>query len=561
MSALGLVKTTVPVLETGAPTPPGPQLRLEDALASARRLWVRGRLSGLAELPREMAAGKGWWDWWRGRPAPEPVLPPVQLETRISGSVLATAAPLLPGGRFEALFSTPLPAARRGWRVARNRVTWAGHTLEACGVVLAPPADSGSAVIVVLPADFSFHPGGAQRLAGSESASRLTGVLQSLHRAGRGYHPIYYLGCVPLEGETHQAELALAVTSLGWPAGNFVLLPAVAEAIVATLAVGLDRLRWLFAGDLDQVVLNLEPQVAASLAAQLTPVPDRAVVRRLVNPEDDPRHLFDAAAPQIHLSISRPTRSGLVPRYPVVFCHGMLATSMLRMSLPENANYFALMRNFFRERGFHVLFPQVPPTSGVIERAASLREQIRRWTEEPVNLIAHSMGGLDARYLIARLDMADRVRSLTTVSTPHRGTYVADWFLANFRQRVPLLLALEAFGVNVDGFQDCRLETCREFNENVPNSPKVRYFSYGGDVPQSKVSPMLRRSWSLLAAVEGANDGLVSAGSARWGDYLGTVRADHFAQTPDAVFIRPGEDFDSLGFFSRLVEDLARRGF
>jgi len=45
------------------------------------------------------------------------------------------------------------------------------------------------------------------------------------------------------------------------------------------------------------------------------------------------------------------------------------------------------------------------------------------------------------------------------------------------------------------------------------------------------------------------------------GRYLGTIRADHFAQTPDGLFVHPEESFDSLGFFLRMVEDLARRGF
>jgi hypothetical protein len=54
---------------------------------------------------------------------------------------------------------------------------------------------------------------------------------------------------------------------------------------------------------------------------------------------------------------------------------------------------------------------------------------------------------------------------------------------------------------------------------------------------------------------------MVSLESARWGECLGVLQADHFAQTPDRVFIRPGEDFDALGFYSRLLEDLARRGF
>jgi triacylglycerol lipase len=157
--------------------------------------------------------------------------------------------------------------------------------------------------------------------------------------------------------------------------------------------------------------------------------------------------------------------------------------------------------------------------------------------------------------------MADRVRTLTTIATPHRGSYLADWFQANYRQRVPLLLALEAVGLNVDGFRDLGLDVCAEFNRKTPDRPEVRYFSYGGDVQPSHLTPFLRRAWNILSAVEGPNDGLVSVRSSRWGEFLGTVRADHFAQTPDAVFVRDTEDFDAVAFFTRLVEDLARRGF
>src|SRR5690606_21994510 len=46
-----------------------------------------------------------------------------------------------------------------------------------------------------------------------------------------------------------------------------------------------------------------------------------------------------------------------------------------------------------------------------------------------VNLFAHSMGGLDSRFLISSLGYGDRVASLTTLSTPHRGTAVADMAL------------------------------------------------------------------------------------------------------------------------------------
>ena len=205
----------------------------------------------------------------------------------------------------------------------------------------------------------------------------------------------------------------------------------------------IEKLRWLFAGNLDLLVLNLEPS-ATSLPVELRePAEEWAVVRRFLDVTNGSKNKSnDSAGDQQRSQAgnSRPTRAVLVPRYPVVFCHGMLAFSMLKMRMPEAVNCFVPLRDFLTTRGVTVLFPEVVPTAGVVERAESLREQIRAWTSEPVNVIAHSMGGLDARHMVSRLGMEDQVKSLTMVSSPHRGTYLADWFLANYRQRVPLLL-------------------------------------------------------------------------------------------------------------------------
>jgi triacylglycerol lipase len=513
-----------------------------------------------------------WWRrWWR-KPAAE--LPPamIRLETRISGHVFQAEVPLKPDGRFESTFSAELPTARRGWRIARNRVTWGEKSVERCGVVVRPAEDTRCIAIVILPSGDTSGPHGAQRLARSDAAARLTPLLRQLQRGPGNMHAIFYLAAVPPDGVCEAAELALATTTLGWPTGNFLLLPAPKDAS-ATILAGLDRLRWLFAGSLDLRVVNLEPALSDALPMLLDHKSEHASVLGVLGPGDEADTLFAEASPGPgngatlsirrqgeHLAL-RPTRSGLVPRYPVVFCHGMLAMTTLRMRLPEDLNCFSPLREFLRERGYRAMFPQVAPTSGVEARARQLREQILKWTDEPVNIVAHSMGGLDARHLITHLGMAGRVRTLTTIATPHRGTYLVDWFIANFRNRVPLLLAMEAMGMNVDGFRDCQPSVCRSFNATTPNMPDVRYFSYVSSVTSNRVSPFLRRAWNLLSAVEGPNDGMVSMGSARWGECLGVLQADHFAQTPDRIFIRPGEDFDALRFYFRLLEDLARRGF
>jgi triacylglycerol lipase len=466
----------------------------------------------------------------------------LHLVTRISGSVLEADLLLDAHGRFEAQLEVNLPPARRGWRVARNHLTLGEQQCDVCNLVLTPPEGVTGALAVVLPPALTLQSGALQAPVNAALTASLGRQLQHAEQTAKRPPHVYYLACVPTESDGRAAEMALAATALGWPAGTFVLLPVDGLGPAAALERGLERLRWLYEGSGELQAMRAEAEPAGPAAAL------KSAFR-------------SAGAAMRSRALGRPTRARLMVRHPVVFCHGMLAFSMLKMSIPEDCNCFSPMRKYMCERGLRALYPQVAPTSGIAERAAQLRDQILHWTDEPVNIIAHSMGGLDARYLIARLGMADHVKSLTTISTPHRGTYLADWILDNFHQRLPLLLALESFGVNIDGFRDCRLAACAAFNEKTPNHPDVRYFSYGASVPLSKLTPVLRRAWNLLKAVEGDNDGMVSVASARWGEYLGTICADHYAQTPDLTFTRPGEDFDVLGFYARLVEDLARRGF
>src|SRR5262249_18591186 len=135
MGPIGLVPQQGQVGQE-APSPRGePHLLFEDALSSPTRLWIRGRLLGTGP---SATAGKDprWWKRWWGKAETEAGAPLVHLETRISGHVLHAQVPAFADGRFEATFSTPLPPARRGWRIARNRVSYEGHQAEGCCLVL-----------------------------------------------------------------------------------------------------------------------------------------------------------------------------------------------------------------------------------------------------------------------------------------------------------------------------------------------------------------------------------------------------------------------------------------
>jgi triacylglycerol lipase len=535
-------------------------VQVHDTLASDRRLWVRGRVR--IACPAEPPSASWWQVWRRPLPPASTEIDPVQLQTEVGGETLRAQVPLDSSGEFETCFEAALPQARRGWRVARHHITVGEETHRACSVVLTVPAEARSGLVVVLPLEFTREPDAVQRWPLSRPAARLSRLFQSWQKSNLGHCPVYYLACVPPGDSSRQAEMALAAASLGWPSGHFLLLPSVPEDAAKVFAHAVDRLRWLLAGRLELTVFNQEPGAEFALKAAVTPGEDRAAVRRLVAVEQDldGQESLSRMRPSGLLLRGRPTRLRSLPRHPLVFCHGMLAMTMLRMQVPEDCNYFCHLRPFLQERGVYALYPNVEPTGGVAERAEQLRDQIRRWTDEPVHIIGHSMGGLDARYMITHLDMADRVCSLTTLATPHRGTTLADWFCENYNERVPLLLTLQAFGVNVDGFRDCRPAVCRAFNERTPDVPRVRYFSYSASVTPTRVSPLLRRSWFLVMQKEGANDGMVSVASARWGEHLGTLAVDHFAQTPDGLFLRSGESFDPVGFCTRLIEHLAHRG-
>ena len=116
MAALALVKQTTEFSEPPVSVAPELQLHVEDALASARRLWVRGRLIGGALALVQIGKNQRWWHRWRRKPPAS--LPPrlIRLETRISGHLFEAEVPLESDGRFEATFSAELPVARRGSR-------------------------------------------------------------------------------------------------------------------------------------------------------------------------------------------------------------------------------------------------------------------------------------------------------------------------------------------------------------------------------------------------------------------------------------------------------------
>jgi predicted alpha/beta hydrolase family esterase len=119
-----------------------------------------------------------------------------------------------------------------------------------------------------------------------------------------------------------------------------------------------------------------------------------------------------------------PRTPDLTARPPVLLLHGFI----------DNRSVFALLRRSLARCGWrHVHALNYSPFTLDIRQAARLLarhvEELRARTgQERVDIVAHSLGGLIARYYVQRLGGDSRVRTLITLGTPHSGTNALPWF-------------------------------------------------------------------------------------------------------------------------------------
>jgi len=243
---------------------------------------------------------------------------------------------------------------------------------------------------------------------------------------------------------------------------------------------------------------------------------------------------------------------------PLVLAHGLCGFDRLYAFRRPVVDYFPGIRERLEAAGNRVYVARVSPTSGVAERAADLKRFVEGEVPAgPVHVIGHSMGGLDARYMIAKLGMGSRVRSLTTIATPHRGTSFADWGVTRFgRLVVPFLRFL---GIPYQAFFDLKTDSCRRFNEDVPDVPDVRYFAIAGRCEWPWVGPEWLLPHRIVSRAEGPNDGVVSVASATWGEHTEVWQGDHLnlVNWPNRRARRRGMWSDLAPDYGRIMRRLA----
>jgi len=207
--------------------------------------------------------------------------------------------------------------------------------------------------------------------------------------------------------------------------------------------------------------------------------------------------------------------------------------------------YFRGLNDHVTKKTPHIpLFPDVSPLASAAERAQQLADQIlKKFPAGPIHIIAHSMGGLDSRVLIGNdlNGLAGRIASLTTLSTPHHGSPVADALAGPGAGDVLRAITglIDRLGVSTRALVNLTADEANKLPDVVKTNPGVRCRSYsaGGRpkdfLPFAPITPptsivLLGPYGFVKSKSKGEdNDGLVTLSSATYGEFQRALQCDH----------------------------------
>ena len=248
----------------------------------------------------------------------------------------------------------------------------------------------------------------------------------------------------------------------------------------------------------------------------------------------------------------------------IVLVHGILGYSQVTLPGPlAPLRYFNGVADYLTSHlpaNTKIHVPQLDPTAGTEQRSSELRVSIQGALaqgtldpSQPIHIIAHSMGGLDARRMISKDSLISgvAVKTVSTIGTPHLGSPIADVVAGELVPKLPLLTpvldaaktllgdVLGTFGVSLKGLQDLTTKSAKQFNIDFPDHDGVKYFSYGGKGRPGFFHPTSHfffPYYEFIRIVDGeVSDGVVSVSSAQWknfdsdlwpGDHLDEVGHD-----------------------------------
>lgn len=257
-------------------------------------------------------------------------------------------------------------------------------------------------------------------------------------------------------------------------------------------------------------------------------------------------------------------------KYPIILVHGIALKDF------KFLKSFGEIDRILRIQGYSVYKAKIDGFGSILNNAMQLKEEIIKILEiegvDKVNIIAHSKGGLDSKYMIKNLGMEDHVASLTTLCTPHKGSPIAT----NILKLPKFLTKFIAFWINFwyklfgdknpDSYQACLdLKRINSIEEEIINfSEKVYCQSYSTEMKKSKDDfimgiPLM---FSRYFEKDYISDGIVPIDSTIFGEYKGNAFNESISHTEIVDFMVKKKKRDKIYmFYSALCEELVNMGF
>ena len=275
------------------------------------------------------------------------------------------------------------------------------------------------------------------------------------------------------------------------------------------------------------------------------------------------------------INFASPAHSDRKPcatKYPIVLLHGL----GYRDDMALLASW-GRIPDFLKRSGAQVFLGGLEAWDSIQNNAAALKVNIEKILAktgaDKVNIIAHSKGGLEARYMIAHLDMADKIASYSSVCTPHHGTSAADLGMKLLPCEHEFeFKAIDFFagwmGDKSPASQVAIKELTRayltEFNRNTPDVPGVYYQSFGTFMTSPLDDPFFMLTYQVIKKHEGDNDGMVSTTSCPWGVFRGLLQGkgegiSHLDMVDFRKHAIAGVDIP--GFYVSMAADLKILGY
>ncbi|MBS0619440.1 MAG: lipase [Spirochaetes bacterium] len=278
------------------------------------------------------------------------------------------------------------------------------------------------------------------------------------------------------------------------------------------------------------------------------------------------------------------SQTSLAGSYPIVLSHGMFGWGDSdNNSLIGIFRYWGGLDDFLRSKGAVVYAPGKTALQSNAYRGQELKTKIQQFMASggfsKVHIIGHSQGGLDSRYMISNLGMASSVATLTSLSTPHYGSPIADivlgvvpsWLMpyasAAINGLVKIVWGGTAQNLNAS-LSSLTTTNSAAFNSTTPNTAGVKYYSYGSkvtfpDLIQHPLMGLIVPITAIGGAAKGQgmdNDGLVPLSSAKWGTWKGSPSYSFFTTGLDHLEVSNtlslGQTwFDVQGFWLSMAQN------